>query len=203
MLHRLRPSRAVHRQDRSADGGVERARAAAAEPAWRERRQARELITAARAAARKWATSRWPRTPSSPSPRRCARPKTSAAQRAVLEQINWETAAPLVSRSTEAAGLRGRRLAERKAAADERHRQALGDWSALPRGRRWMSGTPKRESPDPPSRQEVAAARDELVGVVRAAMMTELEKVVPQPRPAVNGRSIFPRCGHRKFPTPC
>ncbi|MCY3845383.1 MAG: MobA/MobL family protein [Acidobacteria bacterium] len=184
MLRRLRPSRATHRQDRSAGGDVEPARAAAAERARRERRQARELITAARAAARKWgdiplATD----TVISVAESISARPKTSAAQRAVLEQINWETV-PSVGLSTEAAGLKRRCLAGKQAAADERHRQALGEWSALPRGRRWLTPRPERERPGPPSRQELAAARDELIGVVRAAMITELEKVMPQPRPA-------------------
>ena len=54
MLHRLRPSKAAHRQDRSPGGDVEAERVAAAERAARDRRQAQELITAARAAARKW-----------------------------------------------------------------------------------------------------------------------------------------------------
>ena len=183
MLHRLRPSRATHRQDRSAGGDVERARGAAAEPARRERRQARELITAARAAARKWgdiplATD----TVISVAESISARPKTPAAQRAVLEQINWKTV-PSVGLSTEAVGLRRRCLAEKQAAADERHRQALGEWSALPRGRRWHTPRPERERPGPPSRQEVAAARAELFGVLRAAMAAELERVMPTPRP--------------------
>ena len=56
MLRRLRPSVAAHRQDRSPRGDAEEARAAAAERAARDRRQAQELITAARAAARKWGT---------------------------------------------------------------------------------------------------------------------------------------------------
>ena len=184
MLRRLRPSGAG-RQHRSAGGDVEPARATAAERARRERRQARELITAARAAARKWgdiplATD----TIISVAESIGARPKTPAAQRAVLEQINWETASPSVGLSTEAAGLRRRCLVEKDAAADQRHRQALGEWQAQSWPHRRMTGTPKRESPGPPSRQEVAAARDELFGVVRSAMITELEKVMPQPRPA-------------------
>ena len=73
---------------------------------------------------------------------------------------------------------------EREATADQRHRQALGEWSTLPRRRRWMTRRPERESPCLPSRQEVAAARGELFGVVRAAMAAELEKFMPQPRPA-------------------
>ena len=184
MLHSLRPSRARHRHDRSAGGDVEPARAAEAEQARRERRQARELITAARAAARKWgdiplATD----TVISVAESISARPKTSAAQRAVLGQIDWETASPLVGRSTEAAGLIRRCRGEKDAAADRRHQQALGEWQAQSWPRRRMSGTPKRESPGPPSRQEVAAARDELFAVVRSAMITELEKVMPQRRP--------------------
>ena len=184
MLHRLRPSRATHRQDRSVGRDVEPARAAAAERARREWRQARELITAARAAARKWgdiplATD----TVISVAESVSARPNTSAAQRAVLDRINWETA-PSVGLSTEAAGLRRRCLVEKDAAADQRHQQALGEWQAQSWPRRRISGPPKRESPGPPSRQEVAAARGELFGVVRSAMITELEKVMPQPRPA-------------------
>ena len=184
MLRRLRPSKATPHQDRSASGDVAPARAAAAERARRERRQTRELITAARAAARKWgdiplATD----TVISVAESIRARPKTSAAQRAVLEQINWEAASPLVGLSTEAAALRRRCLAEKQAAADERHRQALGEWSALPRRRRWQTPRPERERPGPPSRQELAAARGELFGVVRSAMITALEKAMPQTRP--------------------
>ncbi len=184
MLGRLRPSNAAHRQDRSPRGDAEAARAAAAERAARDRRHAQELITAARAAARKWghiplATD----TVVSVAESISARPGTPPAQRAVLDQINWETA-PLVGRSAEAARLRVRCQGEKTAAADERHRQALGEWSALPRRQRWMTRRPQRESPGLPSPEEVAAARGELVGVVRSAMITELEKLVPRPRPA-------------------
>ena len=192
MLGRLRPSKAAHHQDRSPAGDAEATRAAAAERAARDRRQAQELITAARAAARKWghiplATD----TVVSVAESISARPGTPAAQRAVLEQINWETA-PLVGRSAEAARLRIRCQGEKAAAADERHRQALSEWSALPRRRRWMTRRPQRESPDPPSRQEVAAARGELVGVVRSAMITELEKVVPQAAAGLSARGRRP-----------
>ena len=183
MLGRFRPSRAAHHQDRSRGGDVEAAWSVAAERAGRGWRQAGMLITAAQAAARAWgdiplATD----TIVSVAESIRARPATSAAQRAVLEQINWKTA-PVVGRSTEEVGLRGRCLGERKAAADERHQQALGEWSALPRRRRWITRKPERERPGLPSQREVAAARDELVGVVRAAMVTELERVVPRPRP--------------------
>ncbi len=151
MLGRLRPSRAAHHQDRSPASDAEAARAAAAERAARDRRQAQELITAARAAARKLghiplATD----TVVSVAESIGARPGTPPAQRAVLEQINWETA-PLVGRSAEAAGLRIRCQGEKAAAADERHRQALSEWSALPRRRRWMTRRPEPESPDPPT----------------------------------------------------
>ena len=159
-------------------------RAAAAERAVRDRRQAKKLITAARAAARQWgdvplATD----TVVSVAESISARPGTPTAQRAVLEQINWETV-PLVGRSTEAAGLSGRCQGEKDAAADRRHQQALSEWSALPRRRRWLTRRPERERPGLPSPEEVAVARGELVGVVRSAMITELEKVVPRPRPA-------------------
>ena len=184
MLGRLRPSRAAHHQDSSPRGDAEEARAAAAERAARDRRQAQELITAARAAARKLghiplATD----TVVSVAESIGARPGTPPAQRAVLEQINWETA-PLVGRSAEAARLRIRCQGEKAAAADRRHQEALGEWSALPRRRRWMTPRPQRESPGLPSRHDLAAARGELVGVVTSAMITALEKVVPQPRPA-------------------
>ena len=79
--------------------------------------------------------------------------------------------------------MRHRCLIERVAAADRRHRQALGEWSALPRRRRWMTRRPERESPGLPSRQELAVARNELFGVVRAAMAAKLERVMPRPRP--------------------
>ena len=183
MLGRFRPSRAAHHQDRSAGGHVEAARAVAAEREPAERDLAGQLIAAASTAARQWGNT----TPATDTLIAAAasigtRPGTSASQRAVLEQINWETAPP-VGRSTEADGLRGRCLVEKRAAADERHRQALDEWSALPRRRRWMTRRPERERPGPPSRQEVAAARGELFGVVRAAMAAELERVMPRPRP--------------------
>ena len=184
MLHRLRPSQAAHPQDRSPASDVEAARTAPAERAARDRRQAQKLITAARAAARQWGDIPLAAdTVVSVAESLSARPGTPAAQRAVLEQINWETA-PLVGRSAEAAGLRVRCQGEKDAAADERHQQALSEWSALPRRRRWMTRRPERERPGLPSPEEVVIARDELVGVVRSAMITELEKVMPQPRPA-------------------
>ncbi len=183
MLRRLRPSKAAHHQDRSAGGHVEPAGAAAAEREPAERDLAGQLITAASTAARQWGNI----TPATDTLIAAAasigtRPGTLASQRAVLEQINWETA-PSVGRSTEAGGLRHRCLVEKRAAADERHRQALDEWSALPRRRRWMTRKPERERPAPPSRQEVAAARGELFGVVRAAMAAELERVMPRRRP--------------------
>ena len=206
MLHRLRPSRAAHRQDRSGGGGVEPARAAAAERARQERRQARKLITAARAAARKWgdiplATD----TVISVAESISARPATSAAHRAVLEQI--KEAAPRSALSTEAAGLKRRCRDEKDAAADVRHQQALSEWKAQSWPQRRMTGKPKREHPDPPNRHEVAAARDELVGVVRSAMITELEKVMPPPRsasPPADGARTPPvaAAAHRDEPPP-
>ena len=184
MLHKLRPSKAAHRRDRPPGGDVQPARAAAAEQARQERRQARKLITAALAAARKWgdiplATD----TVVSVAESISARPGMSAAHRAVLEQINWETA-PLVGRSTEDAALRLRCLGEKDAAADQRHQQALGEWEAQSWTRRRMTGRPQREHPGPPNRHDLAAARGQLAGVVRSAMMTELEKLMPQRLPA-------------------
>ena len=184
LLGRLRPSKAAHHEDRSSGNDVQPARAAAAERARRERDLAGTLITAARAAARKWgdiplATD----TVISVAESISARPGTSAAQRTVLERINWETA-PLVGRSTEAAALRLRCLGEKDAAADQRHQQALGEWEAQSWPRRRMAGRPKREHPGPPNRHDLATARGQLAGVVRSAMMTELEKLMPQPRPA-------------------
>ena len=183
LVERLRPSRDARHEDGSRDDDAGRARAAVAmrEPA--ERDLAGKLIAAARTAARQWGNTT-PATDTliSAAASISARRETPASQRAVLEQVNWETA-PSVSRSTEAAGLRGRCLAEKQAAADERHRQALGEWSALPRRRRWFTPRPERESSRPPSGQEVAAARGELFGVVLAAMAAELERVMPRPRP--------------------
>ena len=183
LLGRLRPSTAAHRQDRAGGGDVEPAGPAAAgrEPAARD--LVGPLIAAARTAARQWGNTT-PATDTliSAAASISARRETSASQRAVLEQINWETA-PWVGRSTEAAGLRGRCSAEKDAAADQRHRQALSEWSALPRRRRWFTPRPERERPRPPSEQEVAVARGELFGVVRAAMAAELERVMPRPRP--------------------
>ena len=184
LLGRLHPSKAAHHEDRSPGGDIEPARAAPAQRETAERDLAGKLIAAAGTAARQWgnttpATDTLIAAAASISTRR----ETSAAQRTVLERINWETA-PLVGRSTEADGLRSRCRVGRQAAADQRHRQALGEWSALPLRRRWMTRRPERESPGPPSRQEVAAARGELFGVVRAAMAAELERVMPQPQPA-------------------
>ena len=201
MLHRLRPSRARHRQERSPGGDVQPARAAAAEQARQERRQARKLITAARAAARNWgdiplATGTLISVAESIS----ARPGTSAAHRAVLEQI--EEAAPRSALSTEAAGLKRRCRDNKDAAVDERHQQALREWSAESWTRRRMTGKPKREHPDPPNRHEVAAARDELVSVVRSAMITELEKLMPQPRPASPTRGRRPNAARRRCGAP-
>ena len=183
LLGRLRPSKAAHHQDRSPGGGVQPARAASAEGARQERRQARKLITAALAAARKWgdiplATD----TAVSVAESISARPETAAAHRAVLERIR--EAAPHSSLTTESAALRRRCRAVKDAAADQRHQQALGEWEAQSWPRRRMAGRPKREHPGPPNRHDLAAARDQLAGVVRSAMITELEKVMPQPRPA-------------------
>ena len=183
MLRRLRPPKAAHHRDRSPGGDVQPARAAAAEQARRERRQARKLITAALAAARKWgdiplATG----TLVSVAESIGARPGTSAAHRAVLERIR--EAAPRSSLTIEAAALRRRCRAVKAAVADQRHQQALGEWEAQPWPRRRMTGRPKREHPDPPNRHDLAAARGQLAGVVRSAMMTELEKLMPQRRPA-------------------
>ena len=180
LLGRLRPSKAAHPRDRSPGGDVQPARAAAAEQA---RRQARKLITAARAAARKWediplATE----TVVSVAESIGARPGMPAAHRAVLERIR--DAAPRSSLTTEAAALKRRCLGEKDAAADQRHQQALREWEAQSWTRRRMAGRPEREHPGPPSRHEVATARGQLAGVVRSAMMTELEKLMPQRRPA-------------------
>ena len=183
MLHRLRPPKAAHHRDRSPGNDVQPARAAAAEQARQERHQARKLITAARAAARKWgdiplATG----TVVSVAESISARPGMPAAHRAVLEQIR--EAAPRSSLTTEAAALRRRCRAEKDAAADQRHQQALGEWEAQSWTRRRTTGRPKREHPGPPNRHDLAAARDQLAGVVRSAMITELEKLMPQRRPA-------------------
>ena len=180
MLHRLRPPKAAHRRDHSPGNDVQPARAAAAE---QQRRQAGKLITAALAAARKWgdiplATG----TVVSVAESLGARPGMSAAHRAVLEQIR--EAAPRSSLTTEAAALRRRCRAEKDAAADQRHQQALGEWEAQSWPRRRTTGRPKREHPAPPNRHDLAAARDQLVAVVRSAMMTELEKLMPQRRTA-------------------
>ena len=183
LLGRLRPSKAAHHRDRSPGGDVQPARAAAAEQARQERRQARKLITAALAAARKWgdiplATD----TAVSVAESIGARPGMPAAHRAVLDRIR--EAAPRSSLTTEAAALRRRCRAEKDAAADQRHQQALGEWEAQSWTRRRTTVRPKREHPGPPNRHDLAAARDQLVRVVRSAMITELEKLTPQPRPA-------------------
>ena len=202
LLGRLRPSTAAHHHERSPRGDVEPARAAAAEPEPAKRDLAGQLIGAARTAARQWGnTTPATETLIAAAASIGARRETSAAQRAVLEQINWETV-PSVGRSTEASGLRRRCLVEKDAAADQRHQQALGEWQAQSWPRRRMSGTPKRENPGPPSRQEVAAARDELVSVVRSTMITELEKLMPQPRPASESARTPPAETMRRHDAP-
>ena len=205
LLGRFRPSKAAHRQDRSPGGDAEPAGAAAAEGERGERHErdlAGRLIAAAGTAARQWGNI----TPATDTLMSAAasigaRRETSAAQRAVLQQINWETAPP-VSLSTEDAGLRHRCLVEGMAAADERNRQALGEWSALPRRRRWFTAGPARKSPRPASRQEVAAARAELFGVVRAAMAAELERVMPRPRPPSEPARTRPAEAMRRHDAP-
>ena len=183
LLDRLRPSKPAQRRDRSGSAGVEpeRERAAAAERERRERTQARKLIAAAEAAARKWGGI-LPASDTIVSVAESigARPETPAGQRAVLERIDRETA-PRRALSTEAAGLGRRWRDEKEAAADEHHQQALSEWKALSWGRRRITRKPERELPGLPSRKELAAARDELVGVVRAAMLAELDQVAPSP----------------------
>ena len=75
---------------------AEPAAAAEREPA--ERDLAGRLITAAKTAARQWGNTT-PATDTfiSAAASIRAQPKTSVAQRALLEQINWETASPLGS----------------------------------------------------------------------------------------------------------
>ncbi len=217
MLGRLRPSKPAQRRDRPESAGVERERerAAAAERERRERAQARQLITAAEAAARQWGGI-LPATDTIVSVAESigARPETPAGQRAVLERIDWK-AAPPRTLSTEDAGLGRRWREEKEAAADQRHQQALGEWKALSWGRRRITRKPERESPGLPSRQELAAARAELVGVVRAAMLAELERVAPSPAaarrneppapstpPAGRGQVERPAEGQRPVRTP-
>ena len=214
LLGRLRPSKAAHHQDRSPGGDVEPVGplgvtaaalggpglAAGREPAARD--LAGPLIAAARTAARQWGNT----TPATETLIAAAtsisvRRETSASQRAILEQINRETA-PWVGRSTEAAGLRRRCHGRKEATADQRHRQALGEWSALPRRRRWFTPRPERKRPGPPSRQEVAAARGELFGVVRAAMAAELERVMPRPRPPSEPARTLPAETMRRHDAP-
>ena len=183
ILHGLRPSQAARHEDRSGGGDDQPARAVAAERAQREQRQAREVITAVRAAARGWgnvplATE----TLVSVAESIGARPGTSAAHRAVLERIR--EAAPWSSLTNESAALRRRCRAEKDAAADRRHQRALREWEAQSSTRRRMAGRPRRESPDPPNGRDLAAAREELAGVVSSAMTAKLDRLIPQRRPA-------------------
>ena len=216
LLGRLRPSKPAQRPDRAGSAGVEleRERAAAAERERRERTGAGKLITAAEAAARKWGgILPAANTIVSVAESIGARPETPAGQRPVLERLDWETA-PRRGLSTEAAGLRRHWLEEKEAAADQRHQEALSEWQALSWGRRRIIRKPKRESPGLPSRKELAAARGELVSVVRAAMLTELEQVAPSPAaahrneplpsmpPPSRGQVERPAEGQRPFRTP-
>ena len=183
MLRTLRPSQAAQHEDRPPDGDVEHPRAAAADRAERERRQAAKLIAAAQATARKWgdvplATE----TAISVAESLSARPGMPAAHRAVLERIR--DAAPHSSLTIESAALRRRCLAMNDAAADQRNQQALREWEAQSWANRRLAGKPRRESPDPPSAGDLAAARDELARVVSSAMTAELDRLIPQGRPA-------------------
>ena len=202
LLGRLHPSKAAHHEDRSPGRDVEPARAAAPERETAERDLAGKLVAAARTAARQWGNT----TPATDTLIAAAvsigtRRETSASQRAVLEQIDSETAS-WVGRSTEAAGLRVWCRDEKDAAADRRHQQALGEWSALPLRRRWMTRRPERERPRPPSEQDVAVARGELFGVVRAAMAAELERVLPKPRPPSKPARTLPAENLRRHDAP-
>ena len=203
LLERLRPSSAARHEDRSRGGDGGRTRAAAAKSEPEQRDLAGQLIAAARTAARQWGnTAAATDTLVSAAASLGARRETPAAQRAVLEQIKGETA-PWVGRATESAELRGRCRDQREAAADQRHRQALSEWSALPRRRRWITRRPERDRPGPPSQKEVAAARDELLGVVRAAMAAELERVMPRPRPpSAHTRTPAETLPHHDAPSP-
>ena len=191
LLGRLRPPRAAQRRDRSPVGDVQPSRTAATErePAdatERERRdwlQAHNVINAARAAARKWgdvplATE----TAVSVAESIGARPGTPAAHRAVLEQIR--EAAPRSLDAAESAALRHRCHAEKKAAAGRRHQQALTEWESQPWPLRQITARPIREHAGLPNPHELAAARRELAGVVSSAMIAELDRLMPQRRPA-------------------
>ena len=118
LVERPPPLSAARPEDGSRADNAKRARAAAAESERDERDLAGQLITAARTATRQWGNT----TPATDTLISAAasisgQRKTPTAQQAVLEQINRGTA-PLVSRSTEAVGLRGRCRDERQAAAD-------------------------------------------------------------------------------------
>ena len=116
------------------------------------------------------------------SARRRGRAGTGRPGRAVLQRI--EDAAPRSSYAAETSALRLRCHAEKDAAADRRHEQVLTEWQAQPWQLRQITARPRREPPDPPDRHDLAAARYELAGVVSSAMMTELDRLMPQRRPA-------------------
>ena len=206
LFDRLRPSRPAQRPDRTGSAGVEpeRERAAAAERERRERTQAQagKLITAAEAAARRWGGILLASdTVVSAAESIGARPETPAGQRAILDRIDWETV-PVRGRSTEDAGLRSRWLEEKDAAADQRHQEALAEWQALSWGRRRITRKPRRESPGLPGPKELAAARAELVGVVWAAMLAELERVAPSPAAAHRNEPSTPLPGRGQVERP-
>ena len=183
MLGRLRPSQPAQREDRAhppPGTDVQQPPAAAAQ---RERSQAGKLVAAARAAARKWgdvplATN----TVVSVAESLSVRAGMAAAHRAVLERIR--EVAPRSSPATEAAALTRYCRAEKDAATDQRHQQAVREWEVQSWARRPLAGKPLREHPDPPSRRDLAAARDELTGVVRSAIINELNMLPAQRRPA-------------------
>ena len=171
--------------ERERAAAAERERAAAAERDRRERRQAQNVINAARAAARKWgdvpvATGTLVSVANSLG----ARPGIPAAHRAVLERI--EDAAPRSSYAAETSALRLRCHAAKDAAADRRHQQALTEWEAQPWPLRQITARPMREHAGLPSPHELAAARRELAGVVSSAMTAELDRLMPQRRPATS-----------------
>ena len=189
MLRRLRPPKAAHHEDRLPAGDIEPPRAVAAE---RERGQTRKVVAAAQAAARSWGNVPLAAgTIVSVAKSLSDLPAIPAAHRAVLERIR--DTAPRSSPAVEASALRSYCLAVKDAAADQRHEQAVKEWQAQSWAHRRLAGRPKRESPSPPSYRDLAAARDELASVVRSAMANELDRLLPQRRPAAPPAAAAPR----------
>ena len=156
------------------DGAIEHARAER-----QQQERVHQLIKAADAAGREWGGI----VPPTDTLSRIAksidtRPETTAAQRAVLKpliDLDSQTIPEPRDYSEESALVIGWRVEEAK-----RHQQAFKEWEERPSRYLFTKAPAPERFPSP---EELKAARDELVGAVKAAMIAELDRILPRPRP--------------------